>query len=101
MNRDISVAATLLLALLFMCVLAPGAKAGDRTDVAAQDSDVPTEAEQSLFMKGQGLYNQGHYNQAAGVLRNLLKAYPRSIIRDLTLLWLGRSYIQLCEIAEA
>ncbi len=101
MSRSISIAATLMLGLLFTCVIVPGVNAGGRADVAAQDSDVPTEAEQSLFTKGQGLYNKGHYDQAAGILRYMLKAYPKSIIRDITLLWLGRSYIQLGEIAEA
>lgn len=68
---------------------------------AAQQDDVPSDAEQSMFTKGQNLYNQGHYDQAAVVLQDFLKTYPRSIITDLTLLWLGRSYMQLGKIAEA
>lgn len=68
---------------------------------AAQQEDVPSDAEQTLFTKGQNLYNQGHYDQAAVALSEFLKTYPRSIITDLTLLWLGRSYMQLGKIAEA
>lgn len=68
---------------------------------AAQQDDVPSDAEQAMFTKGQNLYNQGHYDQAAAVLQDFLKAYPRSIITDLTLLWLGRSYMQVGKIAEA
>jgi uncharacterized repeat protein (TIGR01451 family) len=63
--------------------------------------DVPSDAEQALFTKGQNLYNQGHYDQAAAALSEFLKTYPNSIITDLTLLWLGRSYMQLGKIAEA
>lgn len=68
---------------------------------AAQQDDVPSDAEQAMFTKGQNLYNQGHYDQAAAVLQDFLKAYPRSIITDLTLLWLGRSYMQVGKLAEA
>lgn len=68
---------------------------------AAQQEDVPSDAEQTLFTKGQNLYNQGHYDQAAAALSEFLKTYPRSIITDLTLLWLGRSYMQLGKLTEA
>lgn len=68
---------------------------------AYQQDDVPSDAEQAMFTKGQNLYNQGRYDQAAGVLSDFLKTYPRSIITDLTLLWLGRSYMQLGKIKEA
>lgn len=66
-----------------------------------QDQDVPSDAEQALFSKGQSLYNQGRYEQAAAALKDFLKNYPNSIITDLTLLWLGRSYMQLGQIQEA
>jgi uncharacterized repeat protein (TIGR01451 family) len=69
--------------------------------VAPQDSDVPSDAEQAMFTKGQNLYTQGRYDQAATVLQDFLKSYPRSIITDLTLLWLGRSYMQLGKIPDA
>jgi uncharacterized repeat protein (TIGR01451 family) len=66
-----------------------------------QDSDVPSDAEQAMFTKGQNLYLSGRYEQAVSVLQDFLKTYPRSIITDLTLLWLGRSYMQMGRIPEA
>jgi uncharacterized repeat protein (TIGR01451 family) len=66
-----------------------------------QDSDVPSDAEQAMFSRGQTLYNQGRYDQAATVLKDFLKNYPNSIITDLTLLWLGRSYMQLGKFQDA
>lgn len=76
------------------------ARAGVRASFQQQD-DVPSDAEQALFTKGQNLYNQGRYDQAVTVLQDFLKTYPRSIITDLTLLWLGRSYMQLGNLKEA
>ncbi|HEX8773793.1 MAG TPA: tetratricopeptide repeat protein [Pyrinomonadaceae bacterium] len=67
----------------------------------AQDGDVPSDAEQAMFTKGQNLYNQGRYDQAATVLQDFLKTYPNSIITDLTLLWLGRSYMQMGKLNDA
>lgn len=67
----------------------------------AIQEDVPSDAEQAMFTKGQNLYNQGRYDQAAAVLQDFLKTYPNSIITDLTLLWLGRSYMQLGKINDA
>ncbi|PYS48674.1 MAG: hypothetical protein DMF68_12515, partial [Acidobacteria bacterium] len=66
-----------------------------------QQDDVPSDAEQAMFTKGQNLYNQGRFDQAVTVLQDFLKTYPRSIIADLTLLWLGRSYMQLGKLKEA
>lgn len=66
-----------------------------------QGSDVPSDAEQAMFSRGQTLYNQGRYDQAATVLKDFLKNYPNSIITDLTLLWLGRSYMQLGKFQDA
>lgn len=71
------------------------------SEARAAQEDVPSDAEQALFTKGQNLYNQGHYEQAAAALSEFLKTYPRSIITDLTLLWLGRSYMQLGKLTEA
>jgi uncharacterized repeat protein (TIGR01451 family) len=90
--------AALLLAPLMPFVV-PDVQA--RGVVVQQESDVPSDAEQAMFTKGQNLYNQGRYEQAAGVLRDFLKTYPNSIITDLTLLWLGRSYMQLGKIQDA
>lgn len=66
-----------------------------------QGSDVPSDAEQAMFSRGQTLYNQGRYDQAATVLKDFLKNYPNSIITDLTLLWLGRAYMQLGKFQDA
>jgi uncharacterized repeat protein (TIGR01451 family) len=66
-----------------------------------QGSDVPSDAEQAMFSRGQTLFNQGRYDQAATVLKDFLKNYPNSIITDLTLLWLGRSYMQLGKFQDA
>lgn len=94
-------AATLAAALLF----APLSPAVNQTimarSLATQDSDVPSDAEQAMFTKGQSLYTQGRFDQAATILQDFLKTYPKSIITDLTLLWLGRSYMQLGKIQDA
>jgi uncharacterized repeat protein (TIGR01451 family) len=66
-----------------------------------QQDDVPPDVEQAMFTKGQNLYNSGRYDQAVTVLNGFLKTYPNSIITDLTLLWLGRSYMQLGKIQDA
>ena len=66
-----------------------------------QGSDVPSDAEQAMFTKGQNLYLQKRYDQAITVLTDFLKTYPNSIITDLTLLWLGRAYMQLGRLQDA
>lgn len=94
-------AATLAAALL-LAPLTPALAVIVKAQTAApQDSDVPSDAEQAMFTRGQNLYTQGRYDQAATVLQDFLKSYPRSIITDLTLLWLGRSYMQLGRIQDA
>jgi uncharacterized repeat protein (TIGR01451 family) len=70
-------------------------------NVSVAQDDEPSDAEQNMFTKGQGLYIQGRYEQAVSVLRDFLKNYPNSVITDLTLLWLGRSYMQLGRLQEA
>ncbi len=92
-------AATLAAALL-LAPLTPAITVMARV-AAQQDSDVPSDAEQAMFTRGQNLYTQGNFEQAANVLQDFLKSYPRSIITDLTLLWLGRSYMQLGKIQDA
>jgi len=96
-------AAILMAAALLFAPLTPAVNsiAQARRAATSQDSDVPSDAEQAMFTKGQNLYNQGRYEQAAAVLRDFLKSYPNSIITDLTLLWLGRSYMQLGRIQDA
>src|SRR5436305_1683268 len=54
-----------------------------------------------MFTRAQKLYNDGRYEQAANTFKDFLKTYPNSIIADLTLLWLGRSYIALNRITDA
>jgi hypothetical protein len=96
-------AAALMAALLlapFSPALTMTAKARAAAASAQQD-DIPSDAEQAMFTKGQNLYNQGRFDQAVTVLQDFLKTYPRSIISDLTLLWLGRSYMQLGKLPEA
>jgi uncharacterized membrane protein len=101
MKRFRIVAALLTFALAFTG-LAPGAALANQVQqTGLQDSDVPSETEQSMFNKGQALYIRRHYDQAANVLRDLLKNYPKSIITDLTLLWLGRCYVQLGVLDDA
>ncbi|MGI9107439.1 MAG: tetratricopeptide repeat protein [Pyrinomonadaceae bacterium] len=68
--------------------------------VVVQD-DTPPDVEQAMFTKGQNFYNQSRYEQAATTFRDFLKAYPNSIITDLTLLWLGRTYIAQSRLPEA
>ena len=101
-NRNKIGAAALAAALLlapFAPVFAVAAHAAHASSV--NRTDIPSDAEQAMFTKGQNLYNQGRYDQAATVLQDFLKTYPRSIITDLTLLWLGRSYMQLGKLPEA
>ena len=93
------VAVALLLASLFLFAGYARAQAGPRSE--GRGPDVPTEAEQAMFTKGQTLYNQGLYGEAIVVFSGFLKSYPNSMIRDLSLLWLGRSYLRQGDIANA
>ncbi|MCA1615439.1 MAG: tetratricopeptide repeat protein [Acidobacteria bacterium] len=87
---------------LFLSPFAPAAAAaGLASPPAARQDDTPGEAEQAAFTRGQNLYNQNRYDQAATAFRDFLKNYPNSIITDLTLLWLGRTYIALNRIKDA
>ncbi len=89
-----------LMAALLLAPFSPAfMTANART--AIQQEDIPSDAEQAMFTKGQNLFNQGRYDQAATVLQDFLKTYPRSIISDLTLLWLGRSFMQLGKLTDA
>ena len=92
-------AAALAAALVFAPLASPAAAALSSRP-AAQD-DGPSDAEQNLFTKGQNLFIQGQYDQAIAALTSFLKTYPNSVITDLTLLWLGRSYMQTGRIEEA
>ncbi|HEY1404447.1 MAG TPA: tetratricopeptide repeat protein, partial [Pyrinomonadaceae bacterium] len=68
---------------------------------AVRQDDTPPDIEQAMFTKGQNFYNQGRFEQAATVFRDFLKTYPNSIITDLTLLWLGRTYIAQGRLTDA
>ena len=108
MKRNKIGAAALVAALVcapFTTVAAPARTAaavgsGVSRAAVAQD-EVPSDAETSLFTKGQNYFIQGRYDQAAVVFREFLKTFPNSVVTDLTLLWLGRSYMQLGQLQEA
>ncbi|HEX8846660.1 MAG TPA: tetratricopeptide repeat protein [Pyrinomonadaceae bacterium] len=93
--------AVALAAALLITPFTPALTVNANARAAFQQDEVPSDAEQSMFTKGQNLYNQGRFDQAVTVLQDFLKTYPRSIITDLTLLWLGRSYMQLGKLKEA
>lgn len=94
--------AFLLCALLLLAPLSPSLAAAALAPRAAiAQDDTPSDAEQAMFSRGQKLYNDSRFEQAATVFKDFMKTYPNSIISDLTLLWLGRSYIALNRLPEA
>ncbi|HZH91500.1 MAG TPA: tetratricopeptide repeat protein [Pyrinomonadaceae bacterium] len=97
--------AAALLCAPFTSALAytPAAPTATHNTLAAalRQDDTPPDVEQAMFTKGQNLYNQGRFEQAATIFRDFLKNYPNSIITDLTLLWLGRTYIAQGRLADA
>ncbi|MBA3804922.1 MAG: tetratricopeptide repeat protein, partial [Acidobacteria bacterium] len=101
MSTRNKIGAAALAAALMLAPLTPIIEVTAATRTVVQDGDIPSDAEQSMFTKGQNLYNQGRFDQAATVLKDFLKTYPSSIITDLTLLWLGRSYMQLGKLDDA
>ncbi|HEX8422427.1 MAG TPA: tetratricopeptide repeat protein, partial [Pyrinomonadaceae bacterium] len=80
---------------------APAAPSAPHAAVVPQQDDTPPDVEQAMFTKGQNFYNQGRFEQAAATFRDFLKNYPNSIITDLTLLWLGRTYIAQNRLSDA
>lgn len=101
MSKHNKVSAAIIIAALLLAPFAPAVTVAASARIFAQQDDIPSDAEQAMFTKGQNLYNQGRYDQAITVLQDFLKTYPRSIITDLTLLWLGRSYVQMGKLTEA
>ena len=102
MNKRNKFSAAALVAALLLAPFTPTLTLSASAGAAfQQQDDIPSDAEQAMFTKGQNLYNQGRYDQAVTVLSDFLKTYPRSIITDLTLLWLGRSYMQLGKLKDA
>jgi uncharacterized repeat protein (TIGR01451 family) len=94
--------AAALLCAPFTSALAYAPAAPSATLAAAvRQDDTPPDVEQAMFTKGQNFYNQGRFEQAAAVFRDFLKTYPNSIITDLTLLWLGRTYIAQGRLTDA
>ncbi|MEP6706495.1 MAG: tetratricopeptide repeat protein [Pyrinomonadaceae bacterium] len=90
-----------MIAALTFSVSLPSKATTQPASNPTQDSAAPSAAEKELFTKGQNLYLLGNYTQAAEVLEGFLITYPNSIIADLVLLWLGRSYYQLGKFSEA
>ena len=89
------------LAAALLCAPCLSVSAAIMARAIPQSQDTPPDVEQAMFSRGQKLYNDGRYEQAASVLNDFLKTYPNSIITDLTLLWLGRAYIALGRIKDA
>jgi hypothetical protein len=90
-----------LAAVLAAVCLLPGFALMAQATPAHIVQDGISEAEQNAFAKGQTLYNQGLYGEAIAVFSDALKLYPNSAIKDLTLLWLGRSYLKKDDLANA
>ena len=90
------------LVLILALATAPVAMAAPYVaSVAMQEPAAPTAAERELYTRGQNLYLQGNYTQSAEVLISFLQTYPNSMIKDLTLLWLGRAYYRVGKFVEA
>ncbi len=85
----------------FSAALASVPTRGVTSLAVRQDGDVPSTAEQAMFNRAQALFNQKRFEQSASLLREFLQTYPKSFITDLTLLWLGRSYIELNRLPDA
>src|SRR5437660_2050130 len=101
MRVEPKVTAMVFALLLCGLLVLPGYGAARFKSVTCQEPEMPSQAEQTMFTKGQSLYSQGLYGEAISVFNDLLKAYPKSLIRDLALLWLGRSYIRQGDVPSA
>lgn len=94
---------TVLALALILPGVAPAASAATtlRSDKpAAQDQQDP-KTEQAWFDKARNLYARGKYDESITILTDFLKTYPDSMIKDLALLWLSRSYMQQGRLTEA
>ena len=87
--------------LLALFLSASGYSLKAQAQPQSQAPDVPTEAQRELFTKGQTLFEQGLYGEAVLVFSEFLKSFPNSSLKDLNLLWLGRSYLRQGDIASA
>ena len=97
-GRARPMAAVIFLAL---CVIAGGYSAKVHAAPQLQDPEIPSDAQRALFVKGQTLYTQGVYSEAINTFNEFLESYPKSEIKDLTMLWLGRSYLRQGDIGNA
>lgn len=90
----------LSLSLLAICWVTPSLVTA-QTAPQSDPAGLVTDGEQSMFIKGQSLYSQGLHSEAINVLNQFLERYPHSLIYDLGLLWLGRSYLAQADLAAA
>jgi hypothetical protein len=63
--------------------------------------DYVPEVERNVFNDGVSLFRQKQFRRAAVLFADFLRNFPNSGITDLTLLWLGRSYIMLKRLDDA
>lgn len=98
LRRSVGVLSVSLLLGAFLVSLPASIEALPRLQSQAA---VPDAAEQTLFVKGQNLFGQSLYHEAAAVFGDFLKAYPQSQIKDLALLWLGRCHIRVGDVGAA
>ncbi len=57
--------------------------------------------DQDLFSRGIRAYNDGHYSQSEKLLETYLRDNPDSLVRDIGMLWYGRSLLALNRVSEA
>lgn len=92
-------------ALLLVCAVSPlhiTASPNHRNPAfVVQDKGVPSAAEQDAYNRGLTLFSNKEYEQSSVVFREFLGKYPKSMITDLILLWLGRSYIEMKRMPDA
>lgn len=98
-----------LLAIALLSPLAaPATRAQGRTaggggaaPAAQQPQQQNPKTEQVWFDRARNLYARGQYDEAILILTDFLKTYPDSMITDLALVWLARSYMQQGRLADA
>lgn len=83
-------------------VAAPASSPTARPEVGDNPADdyVP-EAERNVFNDGVSLFRQKQFGRAAVLFADFHTNFPNSVITDLALLWLGRSYIMLKRFDDA
>lgn len=92
----------LLLSLVFaFCSLAAAQGNATTQPTAQQAQQQDTQSDQAEFDKARAAFARGQYAEATNTLNDFLKSRPDSLITDLALLWLARSYIQQNKLIEA